>query len=290
MATIRLSNCTASFVSPDGLILTNHHCAAACLAQLSSATDDRLEKGFISNSREAEPRCPTQYADVLMKMEDITAKVNAATRGLGDKEANEARKKALTLLEQECEKNAGTRDPRRCESVRLYEGGQYFLYQYKRYADVRLVFAPEYSIAAFGGDPDNFQFPRWCLDMSVLRAYENGKPAATPNYLKFNWNGPQEKELVFVTGHPGSTDRQLTVAQLQAQRAELPFWLQRASELRGRYIQFSKTGAENERIITDPLNSLENNIKVRRKQLDALHDNSLMASKMASEKALRARS
>ena len=177
------------------------------------------------------------------------------------------------------------KDPRRCESVTLYQGGQYFLYHYKRYDDVRMVFAPEYAVAAFGGDPDNFQFPRWCLDMSVLRAYENGKPAATPNYLKFNWNGPQEKELVFVTGHPGSTDRQLTVAQLQAQRAELPFWLQRASELRGRYIQFGKTGAENERIVADPLNGLENSLKVRRKELDALLDESLMASKVAAEKA-----
>jgi hypothetical protein len=126
--------------------------------------------------------------------------------------------------------------------------------------------------------------------MSVLRAYENGKPAATPNYLKFNWNGPQEKELVFVTGHPGTTDRQLTVAQLQAQRAELPFWLLRYSELRGRYIQFGKTGLENERIVADPLNVLENNIKVRRKELDALLEESLLAEKIAGEKQLRARS
>ena len=287
-ATVRLSNCTASFVSPDGLILTNHHCAEACLAQLSSAQNDLLRNGFVTATREGELRCQTQYADVLMKMEDITAKVNAATRGLGDKEANEARKKTLTLLEQECEKAAGTRDPRRCESVRLYEGGQYFLYQYKRYSDVRLVFAPEQSIAAFGGDPDNFQFPRWCLDMSMLRAYENGKPAATPNHLKINWNGPAAGEAVFVSGHPGSTDRQLTVAQLETLRATLPFWILRNAELRGRYIQFSKTGSENERIVADALNSLENQIKVRRKQLDALVDPSLMADKAATEKTLRA--
>jgi len=288
MATIRLANCTASFVSPEGLILTNHHCSVACLAQLSTAGRDYQKDGFVSTRREGEVRCPTQYADVLMKMEDITAKVNAATRGLGDKEANEARKKALTLLEQECEKAAGTRDPRRCESVRLYEGGQYFLYQYKRYADVRLVFAPETAIASFGGDPDNFQFPRWDLDMSILRAYENGKPAATPNHLKINWNGPAAGEAVFVSGHPGSTDRQLTVAQLETLRASLPFWLLRSAELRGRYIQFAKTGAENARIVADPLFSLENSIKVRRKQLDALLDPALMAQKAEAEKALRA--
>ncbi len=289
-ATIRLSNCTASFVSAQGLILTNHHCSAACLAQLSKEGQDLERDGFIAATREQEVRCQTQYADVLMQMEDVTAKVNAATAGKDLKSANDARKKVLTQLETACEKAAGTKDPRRCESVTLYQGGQYFLYHYKRYNDVRIVFAPEYAMAAFGGDPDNFQFPRWCLDMSVLRAYENGKPAVTPNYLKFNWNGPQEKELVFVTGHPGSTDRELTLAQLQAQRAEIPFWLLRASELRGRYIQFGKTGAENERIVADPLNSLENSIKVRRKELDALHDEALMQQKAASEKQLRARS
>jgi Peptidase S46 len=289
-ATIRLSNCTASFVSPEGLILTNHHCSAACLAQLSKEGEDRERDGFTAATREQEVKCPTQYADVLMEMENVTAKVNAATAGKDLKSANDARKKALTQLEAACEKAAAPKDPRRCESVTLYQGGQYFLYHYKRYNDVRIVFAPEYAIAAFGGDPDNFQFPRWNLDMSVLRAYENGKPAVTPNYLKFNWDGPQEKELVLVSGHPGTTDRQLTVAQLETQRAEMPFWLLRASELRGRYIQFGKTGAENERIVADPLNTLENNIKVRRKQLDALHDDSLMSSKITSEKALRARS
>ncbi|MDR2214233.1 MAG: S46 family peptidase [Nevskiaceae bacterium] len=287
-ASIRLSNCTASFVSPDGLILTNHHCSATCLAQISTQAQDRLKDGFLAASRSEEVRCPTQYADVLMKMEDITTKVNAATANLDAKAANEARKKILTQLEQQCEKDAGTKDPRRCEAVSLYQGGRHFLYQYKRYDDVRIVFAPEYAIAAFGGDPDNFQFPRWCLDMSVLRAYENGKPAVTPNHLKIHWDGPAENELVFVSGHPGSTERLLTVAQLETQRAELPFWLLRNAELRGRYIQFSKQDAESARIVADPLNSLENSLKVRRKQLDALNDPALMAEKRAAEQALRA--
>lgn len=287
-ASIRLSNCTASFISPEGLILTNHHCTATCLAQISREGQDRLRDGFLAPSREAEVRCPTQYADVLMKMDDVTAKVNAATAGLDAKAANEARKKALTQLEQECEKAAGTKDPRICEAVTLYQGGRQFIYQYKRYNDVRVAFAPEYAIAAFGGDPDNFQFPRWCLDMSILRAYENGKPAATPNHLKFNWEGPAENDVVFVSGHPGSTDRLLTVAQLETQRAELPFWLLRASELRGRYAQFGKTGEENQRIIADPLNGLENSLKVRRKELDALNDPALLAAKRATEAQLRA--
>ena len=135
-------------------------------------------------ARSEEPRCATQRADVLVAMEDITAKVNAATRGLDDKAANDKRRMTLTALEQACEQASGRTQPLKCESVTLYQGGQYFLYKYKRYSDVRLVFAPEDAIAAFGGDPDNFQFPRWDLDFSILRAYENGKPAATPDYLQ----------------------------------------------------------------------------------------------------------
>jgi hypothetical protein len=288
LATVRLANCTASFVSPDGLMLTNHHCAASCLAQLSTAAADRLRDGLIAATRDAELRCPTQRADVLMKMEEITLQVNAAVAGLDDKAANDARKQALTRLEKACEQAAGTRDPRRCEAVTLYGGGQYFLYQYKRYDDVRLVFAPEAAIGAFGGDPDNFQFPRWCLDMTLMRAYENGGPVATPNHLKINWNGPTAGEAVFVSGHPGTTQRLLTVAQLESQRMQLPLWLQRASELRGRYIQFSKTGAEAARIVKDPLNSLENNIKVRRRRLDALLEPALLEQKRSAEAQLRA--
>jgi Peptidase S46 len=288
LATVRLSNCTASFVSPEGLILTNHHCAEGCLAQLSSATQDRLRDGFVSTSRDQELRCPTQFADVLMRMEDITAKVSAATRGKDARNANDARKKALTELEQACEKAAPKNDPRQCESVTLYDGGQYFLYHYKRYTDVRMVFAPERAIAAFGGDPDNFQFPRWCLDMSLLRAYENGKPASIAQHLSFNWSGPKEGDPVFISGHPGSTDRLLTVAQLETLRAQLPAVMLRNSELRGRYIQFAKTGEENARIVEDPLNGLENTLKVRRKQMDALLEPGLMAQKRAAEAALRA--
>jgi hypothetical protein len=289
LSTIRLSNCTASFVSGEGLILTNHHCSAQCLAEISSPQQDRLKNGYLARNREEEVRCPTQYADVLTDIEDITAKVAAATKGMDAEAAGKARKKALTQLEQACEQAAGKQDPRRCESVKLYEGGQYFLYRYKRYSDVRLVFAPEEGIAAYGGDPDNFQFPRWCLDMSVLRAYEDGKPARTPNHLPVNWNGPLENEPVFVSGHPGSTNRLLTVAQLEGLRQSLPFWLLRAAELRGRYIEHGQAGGEAARIVADPLTSLENSIKVRRKQLDALLDPALMSKKAADESALRKR-
>ena len=291
LGTIRLSNCTASFVSPEGLILTNHHCVASCLAEHSSREASLIETGFLASRRDDELRCGTQVADTLVETEDVTNRVQQALLGLDDRAANDKRKQTLTQLEQACEEEARRAgQPRKCESVTLYEGGQYFLYKYKRYDDVRLVFAPEAGIAAFGGDPDNFQFPRWCLDMGVLRAYENGRPAVTPNHLDIDFDGPAAGDLVFVSGHPGSTDRLLTVAQLLTiRKVDLPPALLRASELRGRYIEFSKSSSAAERIVRDPLNGLENNIKVRRKLLDALLDESSIETKANEEASLRAR-
>lgn len=289
LATVRLAGCTASFVSEEGLLLTNHHCVASCLAQLSTPAHDLLQEGFLADAREQELRCPTQHADVLVRMEDVTAQVTAATQGLPDREAGEARRQALLRLEQACEAAAAADDPRHCESVSLYQGGQHFLYHYRRYEDVRLAFAPEAAIAAFGGDADNFQFPRWCLDMALLRAWDQHGPARTPEHLKVDWSGPAEGETVFVTGHPGTTNRLLTAAQLETQRALAPLALLRASELRGRYIQYAKTGAEAARIVADPLNGLENGLKVRRRQLDALLDPALLAGKREAEARLRQR-
>jgi hypothetical protein len=292
-ATIRLSNCTASFVSPDGLILTNHHCSEACLDEHSTAEHNLLREGFLARTRDKEVRCGTQVADVLTAMEDVTPKVEAALKGLDAKAANEKRKVTLTQLEQACEQasEGGSGGALKCESVTLYQGGQYWLYKYHRYSDVRLVFAPERDIAAFGGDPDNFQFPRWCLDMSVLRAYgPDGKPAASPNFLAIREEGPKVGEVVFVSGHPGHTDRLLTVSQLLYLRdVFLPGYLLRASELRGRLIQFGKESPENARIVEAPLNGLENSIKVRRGQLQALLDDRLLDSKRKEEAALRAK-
>ena len=289
LSTVRLAGCTASFVSPDGMLLTNHHCVRGCLAQLSSKDRDLLRSGFLAGSREQELRCPTQNADILMEIEDVTAKVAAATAGKDDTVAGEVRKKTLTQLEQACEQAAGKSDPRRCESVKLYQGGQYFLYKYRRFDDVRLVFAPEQDIAAFGGDPDNFQFPRWCLDMSLLRVYDGGKPVNWPHHLPIHWRGPAENEPVFVAGHPGTTERLLTVAQLDSQRAALPLELLWSSELRGRYIEFAEGGPENARIVSDRLQGLENGIKVRRVQLDALLAGPLIEQKRQLEAGLRAR-
>jgi V8-like Glu-specific endopeptidase len=284
-ATVRLSNCTGSFVSGNGLILTNHHCIASCLAELSSKEKSFLEDGFLASRSADEKRCPTQIADVLVGMEDISGKIAAAVSGKDEKAASEARKATLTQLESACEESS----KRKCQAVTLYEGGQYWMYQYQRYTDVRVVFAPESDIAAFGGDPDNFQFPRWCLDMGILRVYDAaGKPVKTPNHLRINFAGPAVGDPVFVSGHPGSTDRQLTLHELRAQRDyELPNWLLRYSELRGRYIQFSSESEQNARITADQLQGIENSIKVRRKQLDALHEDALFARKQAEEDNLR---
>jgi Peptidase S46 len=290
-STVRLTNCTASFVSPTGLILTNHHCVESCLAELSSKDKSLIDLGFLAANRSAEQRCPAQLADVLVGADDVTDAVAKAIAGLADAAANDARKRTLTTLEQSCEQASlkAKSGKLRCQVVTLYQGGQYFLYKYKRYDDLRLVFAPEADIAAFGGDPDNFQFPRWSLDFSMLRAYENDKPAATPNFLQINFDGPTPGELVFVSGHPGSTARLQTRAQLEFDRdIPLPITLMRASELRGRFIQFGATNPADERIVEAPLNSLQNSIKVRRKELDALNDDALLAGKTESEDKLRA--
>jgi hypothetical protein len=290
-STVRLAGCTASFVSTEGLILTNHHCVEGCLAQNSTRERSRIVSGFSAAGRDDELRCGTQVAEVLEATENVTATVADATRGLDDRTANERRRETLTQLEQSCEDaSRQTPNPLKCQAVTLYDGGEYWLYQYRRYTDVRLVFAPEAAIAAFGGDPDNFQFPRWCLDFALLRAYENGAPAATPEHLRIDFAGPDSGELVFVSGHPGGTDRQLTVAELRALRdRRLPQALLRASELRGRYIQFAKSSAQADRIVRDSLSGLENGIKVQRKELDALLDDALLLAKYDAEAELRLR-
>ena len=290
-STVRLeTGCTGSFISADGLILTNHHCAEACIVQNSSEGNDLNADGFLAGDREKELKCQEDAVSVLMATEDVTAKVAAATAGVAPDKMVEARRAALTKLEQACEEESkkAKGGPFKCERVTLYQGGQYWLYKYRRYDDVRLVFAPERDIAAFGGDPDNFQFPRWCLDMTILRAYDGGKPAKTPTHLRFNWAGAQPGDPVFVSGHPGNTDRLLTASQLGLQRDTfMPFWLLRFSELRGRMIQYSKSGDEARRTTEAYLNSVENAIKVRRKQFDALLDPALLEHAAQKEAALQ---
>ena len=287
LATTRLEGgCTGSFASPDGLVLTNHHCVQRCVSQISTADADVAADGFLARDRSQEIRCEAQSLSVLSESVEITALVTEATAGKNDQAAKDVRERTLSRLEKECEEESG--GGLACEAVTLYRGGQYFLYKYKRYDDVRLVFVPESAIAAFGGDPDNFNFPRWCLDMAFVRAYENGQPTKTPNYLRWRTEGAEAGDPVFVTGHPGSTDRLMTVAELKYTRdVELPHWLRRYGELRGRLIQFGKTGDEAYRITRAPLMSYENAIKVRRNQLTALLDDVLIARKAANERELQ---
>ncbi|MEL7448442.1 MAG: S46 family peptidase [Pseudomonadota bacterium] len=287
LATTRLENgCTGSFASPEGLVLTNNHCTWGCIRNLSTAERNLSDEGFLARARDEELQCPGQQISVLMDFEEVTDKIAAATARMDEAEANEARKAELTRLESECEAAAG--GERRCEAVILYNGGQYFIYEYKRYDDVRLVFAPELDIAAFGGDPDNFNFPRWSLDMSLLRAYEDGKPATTPNYLRWRASGPKADEPVFITGHPGSTDRLLTTEQLRFQRnVVLPLWLLRYSEFRGRMLAWQYTSDEAARTVQQRILNYENAIKVRRNRLKALQNDRMVARKESEERAMR---
>ncbi len=285
------TGCSASFVSPEGLVLTNHHCVSTCLADNATAQRDLVANGVNAATQQDEIRCQGAEASVLASTEDVTARVTKATAGVAASEVTAARNKVVTTIESECEAAAQKEgSPLSCEAVTLYQGGQYWLYKYKRYDDVRLAFAPEHAVAAFGGDTDKFQFPRWCLDFALLRVYENGKPASTPNYLQFAWDGAKEGEATFVAGHPGTTQRMMTVEQLKTQRSVvLPFWLLRFSELRGRLIQYSKTSPEAARTAKDYLDTIENTHKVRRIQLSSLLDDRMMDRKAEEEEGLRKR-
>jgi len=287
LATTRLENgCTGSFVSPDGLILTNNHCLWGCVRNLSSDERNLSDEGFLAAERSEELQCPGEQVSVLVGYEEVTEAVLGAVEGLSDAEANEARKAALTRLESACE--ADSDGELHCEAVSLYKGGQYFIYRYRRYDDVRLVFAPELDIAAFGGDPDNFNFPRWSFDMSFLRAYEDGEPASTPDYVSWRRGGPEAGDPVFVTGHPGSTSRQMTLTELRMLRDVVyPIWLLRNSELRGRMLAWQHTGPEAARAVQQNILLVENGIKVVRNRLFALLDDEMMAEKAAGERKLR---
>lgn len=287
-ATTRIEGgCTGSFVSPDGLILTNHHCIRRCLTENSSEASDLHKNGFVASSREDEKRCASEQVSVLLETEEITDKVQTAIDGLDQEEANEVRKATLTALEAACLDDAPAAI-NQCESVSLYNGGQYFLYKYRRYDDIRLAFAPESAIAAFGGDPDNFNFPRWCLDMALLRAYEDGEPAQSPAFLKWRRSGAEAGAATFITGHPGTTQRLKTIAELDFLRAvSFPAWLERNAELRGRVIQFAELGDEETRVVRQMQLGLENGLKVVRNRQRALLNDSVFSELRAREADLR---
>ncbi len=282
LSSVRLATgCSASFVSPDGLVLTNHHCAATCIQQLSTAAKDYSADGFQASAAGDELRCPEEEVNILTSITDVTARLAAKTAALTDKAANEARKAETALIEKEC----STSESVRCEVVPLYGGGVYDLYQYQRYQDVRLVFAPEKSIAFFGGDPDNFMFPRYDLDMSLLRVYDKGQPLKTPHHFTFSPSGAKEGELTFVTGHPGSTNRLDTMAMLETDRDLVkPTVLFHLSEYRGLLAQFQTRGEEQRRVSEDDLFGIENSIKAYKGEFQALLEPSLIGQKRAAER------
>jgi V8-like Glu-specific endopeptidase len=284
---VRLQGCSASFVSDEGLILTNWHCVVGCVQDLSSPEHDYVKNGWMTANREEEKRCPGQTAEVLTDIVDVTDRVLGAGQGLEGAAFNAARAAETRKIEQE---NCAEDPKLTCQVISFYRGGRYALYKFRKYDDVRLVFAPENQAAFFGGDPDNFNFPRYALDAGFLRAYEDGKPVETPNHLKWNPNPPAEGDVTFVAGNPGSTSRLLTMSQLERLRdQQLPITLIQYSELRGRLLEYSLTGEEAKRVSFDPVFGLENSFKVYYGQEGALTDPAFMAAKREAEDELRER-
>lgn len=291
LSSVRLAGgCSGSFVSPNGLVMTNHHCAHSCIQQLSTAERDYVKSGFYAKEAGDEVKCPDIEVNQLTGITDVTARVDAATRGLSGEKYAEALRAVTAGIEKECAGGDAQASDRRCDVVSLYHGGRYDLYQYRRYQDVRLVFAPEFAAAFFGGDPDNFEFPRYDLDVSFLRVYQDGKPARIADWFPFSPTGAKDGELSFVTGHPGRTDRQLTLAELTYQRdVALPDRVLMLAELRGALAEYSRRGAEEQRTAQSTLFYIENGYKVLRGRFAMLLDPKLIEAKAAEEKALRAR-
>ncbi len=218
LSAVRLAQgCSASFVSPGGLVMTNHHCARDCVHDLSTAERDLSARGFLAKTAAEELRCPDLEVNQLVAITDVSARVKKATAGLSGQAFKDARKAEIGRIESECQTSAALR----CEVVTLFHGGRYDLYRYRRHQDVRLVFAPETAIAFFGGDPDNFMFPRWDLDVAFLRVFADGKPLATPDHLAWNAAGPKEGDVVFVAGNPGGTWRGCCISPANTSNGEL---------------------------------------------------------------------
>ena len=287
LASVRFnSGGSGSFVSPTGLVLTNHHVASETLQKLSTEGGRNLVKeGYTARTAAEELKAPDIELNVLQSIEDVTARVSAAVRPeMSAAEQNAARRAVVAQIEQESTTATGLRS----DVVTLYQGGQYNLYRYKKYTDVRLVFAPEYKIAFFGGDPDNFNFPRYNLDMTLFRVYENDQPVKVENYLPFKIDGAKENELVFTSGHPGSTERLNTVAHLEFLRdTGVPLLLRYLERTNNVLKEYGKTSADAAFRVQDEIFSLENGIKAYRGRDVGLKDAALINRKRADEDKLR---
>ena len=285
-AALRLKDsCSAAFVSAAGLILTNQHCIADCIAEVSTPKHDYTLDGYSAYNRDQELRCPQLTVEQLTDTRDVTAEVSKSLQGLSGDAYTDAFRSVSSRLEQECADG----DSRHwsCELVDFYHGGRYALYKYRRYSDLRLVFTPEYAIASFGGDPDNFNFPRYSLDVALLRAYDRDQPVQS-EYLPLAQHTPAEGELVFTAGNPGNTERGRTLAELTALRDDdLTPGLVYYSELRGILEEYAHDGPEQRRLAYANLGAVENLIKAHQGQLEALQDQAQLERKAADEAALR---
>jgi Peptidase S46 len=276
---------SGSFVSATGLVITNHHVGADALQKFSDEQHNYLRDGFYAKSGAEEKKCVDLELNVLMSMEDVTARVNGAVKSeMTSEEASDARKAAIAAIEKESKDKTGLRS----DVITLYQGGVYHLYRFKRYDDVRLVFAPEQQIAFYGGDPDNFEYPRFDLDICIFRVYENGQPAKIDNYLKMNPRGPADAELTFVSGHPGKTDRQLTVDELADMRdRELPRMLGIFKRREVLLHSFGERSFENARRVRDDFFGDQNNRKRYDGYLAGLLDPQVWQALQAREQKLR---
>jgi hypothetical protein len=274
LSSVKFGGCSAGVISAEGLVMTNNHCVSSCVANLSTPQLQYNETGFTPRSREEELQCPGASAEILTDITDVTQRVQKAGEGLDGQAFTQAREAEAGRIEAEA---CGSDSKIRCQVVSLYRGGQFKLYKFRKYSDVRLAWAPEDRAATFGGDLDNFSFPRFAIDAAFIRLYEDGKPAATPTHFTWNPNKPTEGEPVFVTGNPGSTQRLLTQAQLMTIRdVVLPLDQLIASELRGRLIRYSEEGADQAFIAMDPLSGVENTYKRGRGRIAAQIDPGVM--------------
>src|ERR1035437_7035318 len=287
LSSVRLNDGgSGSFVSPNGLLLTNHHVARGQLQKNSTAEHDYLANGFYAAKSEEEMKSPDLEVNVLVGMQDVTARVQGAAKGIADNaKALKAREAEISAIEKESKEKTKLRS----DVVSFYQGGEYWLYQYKAYRDVRLVFAPEQQAAFFGGDPDNFTYPRYDLDMALFRVYdEDGKPLHTDNFLKWSAKGAAPGELIFISGHPGSTERQDTVAQLLMQRDVIgPALTEYLKRLIVAAQTFAAQGPEQARLVGSTIFGLQNSLKVYVGRAEALADKAIVAKKQAEEDDFR---